>query len=114
MSGAMARRKGAQAERDVINWLQTVGFPHAERRGSGFEASDVIGIPGLTIEIKNQARLNLGDWVDQLTKEMAADGNTTGVVIHKRIGRVNPGDWYATMPASVIAALLVEAGYGTK
>lgn len=30
MSGAMARRKGATAERHVINWLNNNGFPNAK------------------------------------------------------------------------------------
>lgn len=114
MSGAMARRKGAVAERAVIAWLNNNGFPHAERRGAGFEASDIIGIPGVTLEVKNQKTMNLAAWVNQLVDEMQADGNLRGAVIHKRRGHTDVGDWYATMPAWVFAALLAEAGYGDK
>lgn len=112
MSGAMARRKGATAERDVVKWLNSNGFPNAERRGAGFEASDIIGTPGVTWEIKNQAKMDLAGWVDQLTTEIDADNNLVGACVHKRRGQTNVGDWYATMPMRVLAGLLIEAGYG--
>lgn len=106
MSGAMSRRKGAVAERDVVAWLNANGFPNAERRGAGFEASDIIGIPGVTLEIKNQAKLELAKWVDQLTDEMIADDNDIGAVVAKRRGQTDVGRWYAVMPVEVLARLL--------
>lgn len=110
----MSRRKGAVAERAVVTWLTANGFPNAERRGSGFEASDIIGIPGVTLEVKNQAKVELAKWVDQLTDEMHTDQALAGAVIHKRRRCTDVGDWYATMPVTVLADLLVEAGYGAK
>lgn len=96
----------------TVNTLRNMGFPHAERRGSGFDASDIIGIPGMTIEIKNQATMNLAGWIDQLLTEMEADNSDSGVVIHKRRGCRDPQDWYATLPMWVWADLAREAGYG--
>lgn len=114
MGGAMSRRKGAKAENEVVKWLQTNGHPHAERRGAGFEAADIIGIPGVTIEVKNQAKMELAGWVDQLVDEMDADDNRIGVVVHKRRGRTDVGGWYATLPVHVFVRLLAEAGYGDE
>jgi len=41
-----------------------------------------------------------------LIVEMTNDKAWTGVVVHKRKGRGNPGDWYATMPVHVWVDLL--------
>ena len=112
MTGRSSRRKGNQAERDTVKWLRRNGFPHAERNGNGFAGSDITGIPGVTLEIKNRATLNLAEWVDQLETELDYDGNDIGAIIHKRRRKPNTGDWYATMPAYMLARLLHEAGYG--
>lgn len=112
MTGSKSRRKGNRAERDVINWLRTRLFPHAERNGAGLPGSDVSGIHGVTLEIKNHARLDLAGWLNQLTDEMDYDGNHIGAVIHKRKAVTDVGQWYATMPTHILAELLAEAGYG--
>lgn len=101
MSGAMSRRKGADAERQVVNWLRTNGLPYAERRGAGFEASDIIGCPGVTIEVKNRAEMRLPSWVRQMIQEMATDRNQIGVVIHKRQRCTDVARWYATTTVDV-------------
>lgn len=102
MTGAMSRRKGAVAERAVVAWLQANGAPHAERRGAGFEAADIIGLPGVTFEVKNRAKLALPEWMRQLDKEMEADRSDVGVVIHKRPGQTYVGNWWATTNARTV------------
>lgn len=111
---AMSRRKGANAENEVVKYLRGNGFPYAERRltGSDDPYGDVTGIPGVVIEVKNHATLDLGTWVAQLEDELHHTKADVGAVIHKRKGRTNVGEWYATLPAAVLARLLVEAGYG--
>jgi hypothetical protein len=64
---------------------------------------------GVTIEIKNHAKLDLAGWTAELEVEMKNDKAWTGVVIHKRKGKGDVGEWYATMPASVWIALLNKA-----
>ena len=110
----MSRRKGAQAERDVVLWLRLNGFSGAERRGVGFESSDIIGVDGVSFEVKNQAQMQLASWVDQMVEQMERESAPVGVVIHKRKGVVDVGGWYATLPVSVFARLLAEAGYGDR
>jgi len=107
MSGRASKAKGAQAERDVVKWLKQ-WFPYADRRlaGATLDKGDISGIPGVTIEIKNHAKMDLSGWLGELEVEMKNDGAWTGVVIHKRKGRGDVGQWYATMPASVWIELL--------
>jgi len=107
-----AKAKGSGAERAVVAWLKQ-WFPYADRRlaGATLDKGDVSGIPGVTIEIKNHATMKLSEWVKELETEMKNDGAWTGVVIHKKKGTTDVGQWYATMPASVWVDLL---GRGLK
>lgn len=109
MSSA-AKRKGSQAERDVVAWLKTNGYKYADRRlaGATLDKGDISGVPGVTIEIKNHAKLDLAGWTAELEIEMKNDGAWTGVVLHKRKGKGNVDDWYATMPAKIWIELIKE------
>ena len=106
MSSA-AKAKGAGAERDVVAYLKE-WFPYVDRRlaGATLDKGDVSGIPGVTIEIKNHAKMDLAGWLTELATEMANDKAWTGVVIHKRIGKGDVGEWYATMPAKIWIELI--------
>lgn len=110
MSSA-AKRKGSQAERDVVAYLKANGFPYADRRvaGATLDKGDISGVLGVTIEIKNHARLDLAGWLAELEVEMKNDSAWTGVVIHKRKGKGDVGEWYATLPVKVWLALLRKA-----
>jgi Holliday junction resolvase len=110
MSSA-AKAKGSGAERDVVKYLKENGFQYADRRlaGATLDKGDVSGIPGVTIEIKNHAKMNLGGWIEELLVEMANDKAWTGVVWHKKRGRGSPADWYCTMPGYVWVDLLKRA-----
>ena len=107
MSSA-AKAKGSGAERDVVKYLKENGFQYADRRlaGATLDKGDISGIPGVTIEIKNHAKMDLAGWTEELIVEMTNDNAWTGVVVHKRKGKGNPGDWYATMPVQVWVDLL--------
>jgi hypothetical protein len=106
-----AKRKGSAAERAVVEWLKANGYPYADRRlaGATLDKGDISGLPGVTIEIKNHARLDLAGWTAELEVEMKNDGAWTGTVLHKRKGKGDVGEWYATMPAKVWLALLKKA-----
>ena len=110
MSSA-AKRKGSQAERAVVAYLKENGYPYADRRvaGATLDKGDISGVLGVTIEIKNHARLDLAGWLAELEVEMKNDNAWTGVVIHKRKGKGDVGEWYATLPVKVWLALLRKA-----
>jgi hypothetical protein len=111
-----SKRKGSQAERDVVKFLQVKGWIYAERRlaGDTNDRGDVAGVNGVCIEIKNQAKMNLGGWIKELLVEIINAKANTGVIIHKRKGKSNVGEWYATMTVDIYLDLLKEAGYGEK
>lgn len=105
------KRKGTVGEVAVIHWLKASGFPYAERRiaGSHLDRGDVAGVNGVTIEVKNHARLDLSAWLKELEVEMKNDSAWTGVVLHKKKGTKNVDEWYCTMPAKVWLELIKKA-----
>lgn len=107
--------KGSQAERDLVKYLQE-WFPYAERRlaGATLDKGDISGINGVCIEVKNHAKLDLAGWLAELEVETVNAKAWTGAVIHKRKGKGNPAEWYATMPVSVWVELLRKAIDGGK
>jgi len=104
--GRGAQRKGASAEREVASFLRDNGLPHADRRGSGFTASDIIGTPGVSWEIKDQDAIRLREWFAQTEEQQTEDGAQLGVLIIKRKGKTNPGDWYAVVTLADLCDLL--------
>lgn len=108
-----SKQKGTAAETAVVNWLKAQGRKHVERRSlNGVnDRGDIAGIPSVVLEVKNHQRMELAGWISELEVEIKNDKATTGVVIHKKRGTTNVGDWYATMPVYLWEALIKEAGY---
>jgi hypothetical protein len=84
-----SKRKGSGAERDVVAWLKANGYKYVDRRlaGATLDKGDISGIPGVTIEVKNHAKMDLAGWLAELEIEMKNDDAWTGAVIHKRKGK---------------------------
>jgi len=108
-----SKQKGTAAETAVVNWLLSKGRKHVERRSlNGVnDRGDIAGVPGVVLEIKNCAKIELSAWLKELEAEMINDKADTGVVIHKKKGTTDVGLWYATMPVSVWFKLIEKAGY---
>ena len=104
------KRKGSAAELAVAKWLNRLGWTGAERSRAGFtdDRGDIDGMPGVCIEVKNEKRIDLPGYLRELEVEMKNAKAWTGTVIVKRRGSTDVNDWYAVMPASVWAALLLE------
>jgi len=103
-----AKAKGSRAESDVVKWLKINGFPYADRRiaGAQLDKGDISGVNGVTIEVKDHYRLDLSTWIKELEIEMKNDKAWTGTVLHKRRGKGDVGEWYATMPAKIWIELI--------
>ena len=107
------KQKGTAAETAVVNWLKTKGRKHVERRSLNGtnDRGDIAGIPGVVLEVKNHQRMALSEWLEEMLVEVKNDNADTGVVIHKRRGTTNVGNWYATMTVEQWHELISEAGY---
>lgn len=109
MSGAASRRKGNRAEVEVVRVLREAGYRAETSRANrgGFQlGEDIVSDFPASIEVKNQARLDLAGWWAQA--EYQANGKPA-VVIHKRVGKGQAEDWWVTMDVRTLLRLLSDS-----
>jgi len=108
-----SRARGTKWETAIVGYLRGRGAPHAERRAlsGNNDRGDLAGIPGLVIEAKCAARLELSAWLDEAETERANDRADLGVVWAKRRGKASPADAYVVMTGAALIHLLAAAGY---
>lgn len=98
--GRMQRTKGANAERAGVRWLNTRG--HRTRRflaGDGEQPGDIDGVPGLCIEVKDQATYKFPQWLKQVRAE-ARPGDLPVVLIKPNgIGLDSTDKWWILVRA---------------
>ena len=104
MTGAMSRRKGATYALTIRRWFEARGWQCIARQ-AGEDGDDLILLDAawLSIEIKNQARLNLAGWMTQAINQAAG---RTPIVIHKRHGITNPEYQWVTLRLADFEALI--------
>lgn len=89
-----SRRKGKAGELEFAHLCKRYGFD--ARRGqqySGVEGKDVVGLPGVHVEVKRVEKLNVSKAMEQARRD-AGDGEMA-IVAHRR----NREQWLITMPA---------------
>ncbi len=101
----MARRPkdiGTSGETAVVKFLQSSGFPYAERRAlhGSLDLGDITGTPGLVWEVKaGEAAMTASDnqiiaWLQETeTERLNAGAGMATLVVQRR--RKNPRDWWA-------------------
>jgi hypothetical protein len=92
-----AKAKGTAAETAVVKWLRhTLNNPTIERRAlqGNRDTGDIAGLPGIVIEVKNHARHDLPGWQSELQTEVDNASAQLGLLVIKKRGTTNPGDWY--------------------
>lgn len=83
-----SRDKGKRGERFVANAFKEHGYD--ARRTSQYcgktgEAADVIGVPGISCEVKFQEKMHLYDWMEQAVRDAEANGEgNLPTVFHKQ------------------------------
>ena len=108
-----SRTKGKVGEREASEVLRQLGFTSA-RRGVQYQGSpdspDVVGIPGVHVEVKRVERLN----IDAAMAQARADAGPSQVpiVMHRR----NRGVWMVTVDianlkqlAAIVAGMKEQA-----
>lgn len=107
MSGGKApRARGRRWQTAVRTWLEEHGHTVHERP-AGMDGDDLsVYIDGLavSVECKDQARLDLAGWITQATAQ--APPNAVPVVIAHRKGRAAVDDAYAVLTAADLLRLL--------
>lgn len=92
--GKASREKGKRGEREVALLLRSHGYD--ARRGvqyhGGADSPDVVGLPGIHIEVKRTERLDL---YGALAQSIGDAGQEMPVVFHRR----NDCRWVVIQPA---------------
>ena len=95
------KQKGTAAETAVVSFLQSAGFPHAERLAlqGGKDRGDITGIPGIVVEVKNEAQYTLSSWLTECRIEVDNARADFGFVAAKPrgVGNTRIDQWYAIM-----------------
>ena len=93
-----SKKKGAAGEREFANYCKEKGFDvrrtaqyNGKEQGS---LADVIGIPGIHIEVKRVEKLNIHDAVNQAIRDNVTKGSIS-IVAHRK----NRTPWLITMKA---------------
>lgn len=77
--GKSSKRKGKVGELEVVNLLKKFGYNDAHRSaqycGNTGGAADVVGLPGIHIEVKRVEKLNLKKAYEQAVHDSKANGN---------------------------------------
>lgn len=88
-----SKSKGAKGEREVASKLREYGY--AARRGQQYSGAngdpDVVGLPGIHIEVKRRERLNIHDAMSQSVRD-AKEGEVPAV-FHRK----NDCEWLVTL-----------------
>lgn len=110
------RAKGTAAETAVVRFLQGHGFRYAERRAlhGSADKGDITGIGPVVLEVKNCKKIELSQWLTELSVEMYNAKAETGAVVAKRRGVTDPAGWYAILTFGDLVELLLEAGHGDR
>ena len=94
MSGRTSQRKGANGERELAAILCEQGY-EVERGGSLSygKIPDLVGLPGVHIEVKRVERLNLSEAMDQAIRDSERFKDGAPALFHRR----SRSPWLVTM-----------------
>lgn len=97
MSGKGSQRKGADGERELADLLRRQGYDI--RRGGSLSFGDIpdlVGLPGIHIEVKRVERLNVPEAMRQAIQDSARFHDGAPTVFHRR----SREPWLVTMRLS--------------
>ena len=101
MTGRANRTRGANAERAVAAYLRDHGWPNARRclAGDGNQHTDIDGIPGVSVEVKDRANSSWPTWRHQAVTQ--AHAGDVVVVVRRTRGVTDVGQWEAQITEDV-------------
>ena len=91
--GRMSREKGKAGEREFARLCKAYGYDaHRGQQYSGLGGEDIVGLPGVHVEVKRVESLRLYDALDQAKRDA---GDKKPIVAHRR----NRSQWVVIQPA---------------
>ena len=108
--GKRSRDKGKRGEREVAKIFQEAGF-HARRsvqyNGRPGTAADVVGVPGLHIEVKLVEKESIRAWYRQAQRDAhASPENEMPVIVHRK----SREPWLVTMSLEDFIKIIKQEG----
>lgn len=99
---AYTRRKGPAFERDVADYLAANGHPLADRRvkTGAKDRGDIGGVPGWTLECKNEKTISLAAYMEEARQEAVNAGTANYAAVVKRRGK-GVSESYVVLPLAV-------------
>lgn len=92
--GKTSQRKGRAGELELARLLRDHGYPVEPGRAVSFGATpDLVGLPGIHIEVKRVERLNVPEAMEQAVKDADKFHDGAPALFHRR----NRRPWLVTM-----------------
>ena len=106
---ASRKVRAAETQRTVAAYLADNGWPYATDAGAGRPGSDVLGVPGLAVEVKARRDLRPLEWVRQ-----ADNGGGLPLCVFRPdgMGPASIEEWPVLIRLADVVRLLRAAGYG--
>lgn len=100
------KKKGSKYEREVCDFLNAAGVV-AERipAGATLDRGD-LWVPNWTVEIKNQQRINLAEWMDETVAEQQNRSTPWHALWVHRRGKGSAADSYVVMTGQQATSLM--------
>jgi hypothetical protein len=98
----------------VARWFETRGWPFAQSTGAGRSGEDILGVPGLRIEVKARRAFSPLAWLRQVRAGAKTWNHGVPFVVFRCDGQgeANVGEWGVLLRLDDMTTLLHEAGYG--
>lgn len=103
------KRRGADTQRLVAAYFAANGWPYATDAGAGRDGVDILGVAGLSIEVKARNEMNPGRWIREAESR---PGLPLVVFRPNGVGPASVGSWPVLMRLSDVVEMLRAAGYG--
>jgi hypothetical protein len=110
VSNQSRKSRGMRSQLVVAEWFKESGFPYAESAGAGRSGSDIIGVPGIRVEVKARRAFSPLAWLKQ-AKDAPGEGLPFVVFRCDGQGEANVGEWGVLIRLDEFTGLLKEAGY---
>ena len=84
-SGKASQRKGADGERELAAVLREYGYEIKRGGSMSFgEVPDLVGLPGVHIEVKRCEQVRLSEWMQQAERDSQHFKDGLPAVFHRR------------------------------
>ena len=111
MPSQSRKNRAMRTQLVIAQHLAANGWPFAESTGSGRSGSDILGVPGLAIEIKARANFDPMAWC----RQAAMNPGLPMVMFRPNgMGETSIESWPVILRMGDAVALLRAAGYGNE